>query len=110
MNFLSGQTVVSKGRICDGDLKRSDVESCHVILAASFILIVDDVLSDVILGSWILDLSFSSPVVDHKDKDQHLNRDPRINNVQGEFLQETCIINSPLKRMSKLHKTEINLN
>ena len=70
MNFLSGQAVVSERGVSDGDLQRGDVEGRHVVLAASLVLVVDDVLPHVILGARVLDLSLAPPVVDNKDQDQ----------------------------------------
>ncbi|CAH2015093.1 unnamed protein product [Acanthoscelides obtectus] len=57
-------------RNADGYLQRRNIKSCHVIFATSFVIIVDDVLSDVIIRSRVLDVSLSPAVVHHKDQNQ----------------------------------------
>jgi hypothetical protein len=52
-----------------GDLERRDVKGGHVVLSTTLVLVVDDVLPDVIVGIWVLDLSFSSSVIHNKHKD-----------------------------------------
>ena len=70
MNFLSGQAVVSQTRVSNWYLEWSDIKSCHIVLAASLVLVIDDVFSHVVLRAGIFDLSLTSPVVDNKHEDQ----------------------------------------
>ena len=49
-------------------LEGRDVERRHIVLAAALVLVVDYVFSHVVVRARILDLSFSSPVVDNEDE------------------------------------------
>src|SRR5262249_23943304 len=57
-------------RSANGDLQWSDVERSHVIFTTSLVVVVDYVLSDIVIRSWILDLSLSSSVVYHEYYDE----------------------------------------
>ena len=74
MSFLSGQAVVGQGGVRYGDLQRSDVKSCHIVLSASLVLVVDYVFSHVVVRTRILDLSLSSPVVDNEDEHKNCEK------------------------------------
>ena len=74
VNFLSRQAVVSEGGVSDGDLQRRDVEGCHVVLAASFILIIDYVFPHIIIGAGVLDLSFPPSVVYNENEHQNCKK------------------------------------
>lgn len=50
----------------DGYLKRGDVEGRHVVFTTSFVVIVDDVLADIVIGSRVLDVRLPSSVVYHE--------------------------------------------
>ena len=58
--------MMGKTGVSNWYLERSDIKSCHIILAATLVLVIDDVLPHVILGSRILDLSLPSSVVHNK--------------------------------------------
>ena len=49
-------------------LEGGDVERRHIVLSAALVLVVDYVFSHVVVRARILDLSFSSPVVDNEDE------------------------------------------
>lgn len=53
----------------DWNLERCDVESRHVILAATFVIVVNDVFSHIVIGSRIFDVRFPSSAV--HDEYQH---------------------------------------
>lgn len=53
----------------DWNLERCDVKSRHVILAATFVIVVNDVFSHIVIGSRIFDVRFTSSAV--HDKYQH---------------------------------------
>lgn len=53
----------------DWNLERCDVKSRHVILAATFVIVVNDVFSHIIIGSRIFDVRFTSSAV--HDEYQH---------------------------------------
>nr|CAD7413891.1 unnamed protein product [Timema cristinae] len=55
----------------DGDLQWCDVESSHVILTTSFVVVVDDVLPNVVIWTGVLDVGLTPPVVHHKHQDQN---------------------------------------
>ena len=62
---------MSKSRICrDRDLKRRDVKGRHVVLAATLVLVVDDVLANVVVRIRILDLGFAPSIVNDKHQDE----------------------------------------
>ena len=71
------------GWISDWDLERRDVERRHIVLASTFILVINYVLPNVVVRIGIFNLSFPSPVVN----DEHENQDC--------LLEEKCIKNSP---------------
>lgn len=45
------------------NLQRGDVKGRHIVLSAPFILIVDDIFPDIVVGIGIFDLSFTSAIV-----------------------------------------------
>ena len=71
MNFLSWEAVVGQRWVRYWYLQGRDVKRCHVVLAAAFVLVIDDVFPDVVLRARVLDLSLPPPVVHHKHQDQH---------------------------------------
>ena len=56
-------------RVGHGYLERRDVEGRHVILAAPFVLVIDDILPNVVVGVRVFDLSFPTTVVYNEHKD-----------------------------------------
>ena len=91
MSFLSGQAVVGQGGVRYGDLQRSDVKSCHIVLSASLVLVVDDVFPDVVLGSGVFDLSLPPPVVHNEHQDQHWGENVISRSEITRATSETCI-------------------
>lgn len=61
-------------RASDGNLQRRDVESCHIVFAAAFIVVVDDILPHVVVGAWILDVRLPSSAVHDEHQDQYYGR------------------------------------
>lgn len=55
----------------DRDLQRRNVVRGHIVLAAPFIVVVDDVLPDVIIRARIFDVRLSPSVVHHKHQHQY---------------------------------------
>ena len=56
-------------RIGHGNLEWGDVKGCHVIFAASFILVIDDIFPNIVVGVRVFDLSFSTTIVHNEHKD-----------------------------------------
>lgn len=53
-------------RSTDRYLERCNIESCHIILAATFIIVVNDVLSHIIIWSWIFNMRLPTSTVDNE--------------------------------------------
>lgn len=58
-------------RTADWNLQRRDVECGHVILAATFVVVVNDVLAHIIVRSRVLNVRLAPSIVD--DKNEHQN-------------------------------------
>ena len=58
-------------RTANRNLKGGDVERGHVVFSATLVIIIDDILSYVVIGSGILDVRFSSPVIYHEYQDEN---------------------------------------
>lgn len=55
----------------DGDLQWRDVEGGHVVLTAAFVVVIDDILSDIVIRAGVLDVGLPPSVVDDKHEDQN---------------------------------------
>ena len=74
-NFASFHCVVAQSQTeslaSNGNLERSDVVGRHVIFAAAFVFVVDDVFANVVIRSSVTNRRLSSATVD--DVDEHHN-------------------------------------
>lgn len=57
-------------RATDWNLQWCDIECGHIIFAATFIVIVDDILSDIIVGARIFDVRFTPSTIHNKYQHQ----------------------------------------
>lgn len=89
-------------RATDWDLKRRDVECSHVILTTSFIVIVDDVFSHIIVWTWIFNVGFSPPTVHNKHEHQYCGEE--------KFQMNYCIPINMAFRISLTRSSELRFH
>lgn len=70
-------------RSADRNLQRRNVERGHVILAATFVVVVNDVLAHIIIRARVFDVCLPSSIVDDKDEHQDCASSTKMDN-QGE--------------------------
>lgn len=52
-------------------LQRCDIKGRHIILAASLVVIVDDILAHIVIGTRIFDMRFTATIVYDEHQDEY---------------------------------------
>ena len=78
-------------RAPNGYLQWCNIKCCHVILTTTLIIIINDVLTHIIIWSWVLDVCFTPTVVYHKYQNQDCKK-------EKDKVMNNTAINLPEKR------------
>lgn len=73
-------------RSANRNLKRCDIEGRHVVFATSFVIVIYNILTYVVVWTGVLDVSFPTSVVDHKYKHQYCEQHSLNKKVVQKYL------------------------